>query len=169
MDTISEGGIHIKVIPDFETYGVSNWGEIYNLITERLLVQHENQYGDMSVGLRRGNEQFRRSVKILVADAFVPGKSDRFNTPVLLDGDKKNLRAENIIWRPRWLAWKYAHQFIEPQDYWFHNPVRDISTGAAYENLFHAAIMNGILCEDISLSIENDSRVWPTGQVFVYI
>lgn len=169
MDTPSSEPILVVEIPGFETYGVSNLGEVYNLITERMLVQHENQYGDMSVVLRAGNEQHRRSVKVLVADAFVPGKSARFNTPVIINGDKKDLRADNICWRPRWFAWSYSHQFKEPKGWFFDKKVREIVTGIEYDNVLIASMASCVLCDDILLSIYNETRVWPTGGYYEYV
>jgi len=169
MDIDREEEIFTSSIPDFENYLVTTEGKIINLNTGRELSMTSNQNGDFMVGLHKGGTQHTRSVKMLVAHAFVNGESPWFNTPILLNGDKSDLRAENITWRPRWFAWKYTRQFVEPQDWYFSFPVREINARDEYANVLHASVANGILCVDVVMSIHNETFVWPTGQKFEYI
>ena len=126
--------------------------------------------GELTVGLMREGTQYRRSVKVLVATAFVDGYSDIFNTPIQLDGNKSNLNDWNIRWRPRWFAWKYAHQFSEMYPSWYYRgPIFDTTYNIQYVTILEAALTNGTLCEDIRDSILNDTIVFPTGEKFVYI
>jgi hypothetical protein len=127
------------------------------------------QNGELTVGLVREGQQHRYSVKCLVAREFVEGESDIFNTPVLLDGDKNNLYYENIVWRPRWFAWKYSRQFTNPEPWYKFGPILELD-GDIYESYIVASIQNGILCEGIRESIYTYYRkpVFPTNQRFMY-
>src|SRR6476620_5649106 len=101
------------MVEGFEDYRVSNYGRVFNDYSGREMVLSPTMYGDLSVGMYRHGQQFRRSVKGLVARAFVPGEDDVFDTPILLDGDRHNLKSTNILWRPRWFALKYIRQITD--------------------------------------------------------
>lgn len=156
-------------IEGFPGYEISNHGRVYNLRNGREMVLSPTMNGDLTVGLTRGGHQYRFSVKGLVARAFVEGESDEFNTPTLLDGDKYNLYFKNIVWRPRWFAWKYTRQFSHPEGWYQQGPIYEITDGVLYESFLDASVRNGILCSDIRQSIyHGEMMVFPTGQVFVY-
>ena len=156
-------------IEDFPGYEISNHGRVYNLHRSKEMVLSPTMNGDLTVGLTRGGRQYRFSVKGLVARAFVEGESDEFNTPVLLDGDKYNLYYENIVWRPRWFAWKYARQFSHPEAWYRQGPIYEVTDGVLYATFMEAAVLNGILCSDIRRSIyHGELQVFPTGQMFMY-
>ncbi len=157
------------IIPDFPNYEISTFGRVYNLRTGRQLVLSPTQAGDLTVGLMRDYRQHRYSVKCLVARAFVDGESDIFNTPIQLDGDKNNLHVSNIVWRPRWFAWKYTRQFHDVHNWYFFGPIVDRETMVQYKNYIEAATANGLLCSDIMESIYNSKFVFPTHQQFAYI
>lgn len=158
-----------KVIDGFSGYEVSSHGRIINLKTLRDMVLSPTLQGDLTVGLVRDGHQHRYSVKGLVARAFVSGENDIFNTPILLDGDRRNLYFENIVWRPRWFAWQYTRQFTEMHDWFRRGPIVDTTTLQQYDNYLQASIENGILCSEIRDSIYNGRRVFPTRQVFDYV
>src|SRR5262245_25084412 len=92
-----------KTIEEFPRYEITNLGRVFNRDTGREMVLSHNQYGIITVSMMKdvptrigefvsnGHIQRTRSVKSLVAKAFVPGETDKFNTPILLDGDKTNL------------------------------------------------------------------------------
>lgn len=157
-----------KRIDDFPTYEITNYGRVINLRTGREMVLSPTLHGDLTVGLTRGGYQYRYSVKVLVARAFVPGESDSFNTPILLDNDKQNLYYENIVWRPRWFALRYTRQFTNTPSWYFFGPIQEVG-GPEYETYMDAAIHNGILCIDIRNSIYAEIPVFPSGQMFVYL
>jgi hypothetical protein len=159
-----------KLIEGFPNYEVSDRGEIFNVRTGREMVLSPTLNGDLTVGLTRDGHQYRYSVKGLVARAFVEGETELFNTPILLDGNKRNLTAENIVWRPRWFAWKYTRQFHEHHNWYCFGPIVDKISGEEYRNYFDAARTNGLLCEDIMYSIySEDRRTFPTFQKFAYL
>jgi hypothetical protein len=155
-----------KRIKGFENYEVTTYGEVINIHTSRVMTWSPTLLGEMTVGLVRDGHQYRRSVKRLVAHAFVSGKSDIFDTPILLDGNKTNLRADNMMWRPRWFAWKYTHQFSDPEHWYYLGPVIELDSLKTYDTCIEAAMNNGLLCIDVYLSILNERPVWPTGQDF---
>ena len=158
-----------RVIPEFPRYSVSNYGRVRNERTGRIMAESPNQFGDFSVGLTDGHGQFRRSVRLLVARAFVEGEDSKFNTAMLLDGNKRNLRADNIVWRPRWFAWEYTRQFNSDYTWYESGPIID-DYGVEYETVFSAAVTNGELCVDIYQSLyDRDRRVFPFGRQYQYM
>lgn len=158
-----------KPIPGFPNYEVTSFGRVFNVRTGREMALSPTEIGVLTVGLVYDHVQYRRSVKVLVARAFVPGESPKLNTPIQLDGNRNNLYANNIVWRPRWLAWEYARQFRDPPVWFFNGPIVDVIDGAIYDSIIEAALMTGTLCKDINLSIVNKTRVFPTGEQYVYM
>lgn len=160
------------MIEGFPNYDITNWGRVINTRTGREMVLSPTQTGELTVGLVSRNIQYRRSVKVLVARAFVPGEDEIFNTPILLDNDHSNLHWTNILWRPRWFAWHYTRQFKEVYDWYYFGPIKEIESGQLYPNIIEAAIINGLLAVDIKRMIYRQSNrtfLFPTGQIFDYI
>jgi hypothetical protein len=111
--------------------------------------------------------QRHRSVPLLVAKAFVPRMhSVAFDTPINLDGNRHNNAAWNLMWRPRWFAVKYNQQFRHPYSHPIMELIEDIATGEVSNNSFECSMQYGLLEEDLVLSIENRTYVWPTYQEF---
>ena len=152
-------------IEGFPGYAVSNFGRVINTRWNREMTHSLTQHGEHTVGLTQFNQQHRRSIKVLVAKAFVEGETDIFDTPMLLDGDRSNLDANNIVWRPRWFALMYAKQFEHEQSWWYAGPVID-SHGTVYLSLVDAAMQTGTLLRDIRDSLMNDTKVFPQGYTF---
>jgi hypothetical protein len=155
-----------KEVDRFPGYSVSNFGRIRADRSGRILSLNENQYGLLQVGLMRDGIQFHRSVPLLVATAFIPQPSGPFDTPINLDGDRRNNHVDNLMWRPRWFAIKYNQQFRHPYDNPITSPVVDLKTGEVSENSFECAKRYGFLERDLVLSILNRTYVWPTYQEF---
>lgn len=152
-------------VQDFPKYEVSFEGVIRNISTGRRMAQNPNQFGDLTVGLSRNGKQYTRSVKVIVAKAFVPGQDMKFNTAMLLDGNKNNVHSANIVWRPRWLAWEYTHQFENPRTYYDNGPIVD-RAGNEYPTILDCSMQIGSLCKDIMRSIREGTMVFPGGEVF---
>ena len=165
-DTVVEFG---KIIAGFPNYEITNRGRVFNTRTGREMVLSPTMNGDLTVGLTRDGHQHRYSVKCLVARAFVPGETEIFDTPILLDCDKHNLDMRNIVWRPRWFAWLYTHQFNDAHNWYYFGPIMELTTMTQYQNYIDAATANGLLCSSIRESIYNDKLVFPTHQSFAYI
>lgn len=155
-----------KKIRGFRDYSVSNTGLIRFDKRDRLLSQYENQYGVVCVGLMLDGVQRHRSVPLLVARAFLPGRRGPFDTPINLDGDRHNNHVENLAWRPRWFAVKYNKQFRAPYSYPIHAPVKNLSTGEVFDNSLDACKHYGLLEEDLVQSILNRTVVWPILEEF---
>lgn len=154
-------------IEEFPAYVITTYGRVFNRHTHReMVLSLSKPQGDLSVGLMRDRLQYRLSVKGLVARAFIEGGGQYFNTPVCLDNDRTNLHVSNIVWRPRWFAWRYSRQFIGMPKWYDIGPLMDVFSGEVYRDYLDAAISNGILCVDIRSSIYHNTRCFPTGQIF---
>lgn len=153
-------------IPDFPRYSVSNTGDVMNNRTEKLVKPQLTPQGVVYVPLFEDGDQHVRSVKVLVAKAFVEGETEVFDTPINKDGNKTNNHYTNLVWRPRWFAVKYSRQFLKPQLHSDVGPVYDDINGEQYLNVYEAATANGLLIRDVFRSTFSDAPVFPTWQVF---
>lgn len=159
-----------KPIPSFKGYSVSDLGRVYNDKFDRYIAISRNAHGTCHVGLNRAGRQHRRSLPLLVAEAFLDRPSGRveFDTPIHLNGDTTNNRATNLMWRPRWFALKYMRQFSDPQD-GLGSPVLELRTQERYLTAWDAALSFGLIHRDLTMSILNRTFVWPTFQEFRFI
>lgn len=156
-------------IRGFSSYSVSPMGDIRNEDTGKLLRPKTAQNGQAFVGLMRRGEQRQRSIALIVAQTFLPRPpTEYFDTPINLDGDRFNNRADNLAWRPRWFAIKYNHQFRRVYQNRIENPLRD-DEGQEYRDSFEAAVKNGLLENELVLGVLNRAPVWPTYQEFFVI
>jgi hypothetical protein len=161
MLTIAE--VH-RPIEDFPNYEVTNFGRFFNIKTGREMALSPTMNGDLTVGFTRYGKQVRFSAKGVVARTFVPGENEIFNCPILLDCDKTNLHADNIMWRPRWFAWHYHRQFTPILNWYFWGPVIDRATMEEYRDILVAATTFGLLCKDIFDSMHGGRPTFPTRQ-----
>lgn len=155
-----------RQIIEFPDYSVSDTGLIRKDEIGLIMRQTPNTRGIAIVGLRNRGVQYKRSVSVLVADAFITAaRSLEFNTPIHLDGDKFNCDVNNLAWRPRWFALEYARQFvIRPKGY--SCKVQEMKTEEVYENSWEAAITFGLLEREVVFSIMRQTYVVPTYQRF---
>lgn len=162
--------IYYEDISGFKNYQIASDGRVINIKSGRNMALTPTEHGDLTVGLMCDRKQYRRSVKVLVAEAFVEGKSDLFDTPIQLDGNPQNLRADNILWRPRWFAWRFVRQFAEPIPSWHYiGPILEVDSGMQYRSIIESSITNGTLCDEIHNSILYGSAVFPTGEYYTCI
>lgn len=157
------------VLVDFPDYSISTFGEIINNDTKRLMKQSLTPRGSVKVGLIKDGRQHSRIVKLLVARTFVYGETEIFDTPINLDGNHRNNRVDNLVWRPRWFALNYVRQFKTPNQNHNIGPVLDCDSGELYENIKAAAIENGLLIDDIFQCCVTGDRVFPTWQKFSFV
>jgi NUMOD4 motif len=157
-----------KTIDEFPTYQISNFGRVVNQDTGRLIRESITRSNVVKIGLVSGDRQYTRSVKLLVAEHFVDGRSELFDTPIHLDGDPRNNIADNIVWRPRWFAWKYTRQFAEHEPGSERGPIIDLDTNDLYLDMVEAAIRNGLLVHDVWKSIYVKQPTFPTWQNFAF-
>lgn len=155
-------------IEGFEGYRVSDLGRVRNESTGRILTVMRNQTGNHYVGLNQDGIQYRRSLPVLVARAFVPAKQPAFKALIHRDLHKGNNRADNLLWRPQWFAVKYwmqAHKGMIGSDV----PVLEIKHQELYPNTWEASLAFGLLESDLISSIINRTFTWPTFQEFRYV
>jgi hypothetical protein len=161
---------------EFPMYQINTSGEILNRKNNRRLASSINGHGIVKVGLFRDGKQHTRSVASLVANIFVYGRNENFNTVTHLDGDLSNCHVDNLMWRPKWFTYVYHRQFSDPaqreiciDQLGLIGPVYDIRDNTYYENILAAAMTNGLLIRDIfyrTTDLNNNNQVWPTGQEF---
>lgn len=154
-----------REIASFPGYSVSDTGLVRNDETDRLMAKLVNQRGIVNVGLTKNKIQYKRSLAILVAEAFVARPEFEFDTPVQLDGDRLNNRACNLIWRPRWFATRYFRQFLHKTPTIL-RPVEIIETEEVYRNSWVAATTLGVIDAEIAESVLTRNYVWPLFQHF---
>lgn len=154
-----------RPVEDFPGYSVNPLGQVRRNSTGRLLIPRYNQDSVAYVGLMRDWEQCIRSLPRLVAQAFLPSSSEIFDTPIQLDGDPTNCRADNLMWRPRDYAVKYKQQFKERYDFPIEAPIQAVN-GERFPNSWAAACRYGLLEREVVLSILNRTPAWPTYQYF---
>lgn len=153
-------------IYEFPGYIVSDRGDIRKEGNGHVVRLSSTKKGLTKVGLTKGGQQHTRSVALLVAEAYVPGRTDIFDTPIHLDGDRANCRAHNLIWRPRWFAVKYHRQFDFSE---FHNPavrIRDLDTGALFCGFAELCSRFGLLYRDVINASNKEVEIFPTRQRF---
>lgn len=155
-------------VPEFDDYSINPLGQVRkDRPRGRLVCVRVNQYGVPYVGMITNGAQCTRSLPLLVAKMFVPQPSEYFDTPINLDGDRLNCRADNLMWRPRTYAEHYVRQFKEPYSNPINAPIREVETDEEYPNSLAAACSNGLLEREVVLSILNRTVAWPTYQKFV--
>lgn len=160
------------VVQGFPNYSVSTFGRVRSDIeykngnTGRIITPSTNQRGVAYVGLMKNGMQFKRSVALMVAHAFIlTARSHTFTTPINLDGDRLNNRVENLMWRPLWFARRYFAQFNNPHAR-IPNPIVEAKTQTVYENSWDAALTYGLLDLEIYEAVLDKTYVWPTYQRF---
>lgn len=156
-------------IHDFPNYSISSYGRIINDVKEWPVRQSRTVRGSVKVGLYRDDKQHTRLVSKLVAETFVDGRTEIFDTPIHLDGDRTNNRADNLLWRPRNFAWKYSQQFEKSMTGHRVGPIREIGTSHIYENIIEVATTHGLLFKDVWRSIQMKEPTFPYKQQFEII
>lgn len=142
----------------FPGYSVSDAGSVRNDETGHLMTHLMNQSGIIHVGVTKNRIQYKRALSILVAEAFLIRPSFAFDTPIHLDGDRHNNRADNLLWRPRWFARKYYQQFQQSAPC-FTRRVQNVETEEVFDTSWQAALTLGALDRDIAFSIVSGAIV----------
>lgn len=153
-------------LDEFPDYAVSNYGEVVNIKTEMPRRTSINQQGIVKISLYQGRELITRSVAVMVAEAFVDGHTEFFNTPIHLDGDRENCRADNLMWRPRWFAVQYHRQFQAPDFHRMDVHVMEVNTGREYYSVKDACIDLGLFYQDVFRSYVQERQIPLTRQEF---
>jgi len=150
-------------------YIISNMGEVRNEKNGHVLKLSTNQFGVVRVGLMKRDENRQKTLSLtrLVAQMFVTGRGPTFNTPINLNGDRTDNRAENLMWRPRWFAVKYFAQFKDKP--LLAVEICDVETLWEYNNSREAAVKNGLLEKDVMKSVVDNDPCFPTWQRFACV
>ena len=145
-----------REIEDFDNYMVNPQGYVGNILTENLVTVWPNTRGVPTVHLNRDGMQHARSVVVLVANAFVPKPNNAaFDTPIQLDGDRRNVNAENLDWRPRWFALMYRAQCDAPSSYHRIGSVLNVDTGEVFATIRDACLKYGMLEKEVAHAVLN--------------
>lgn len=153
-------------LEEFPDYAVSNYGEIANMKTGLTRKVSINQQGIPKISLYKGPVLCTRSLSVLVAEAFVPKENEHFDTPIHLDGDRANCRADNLTWRARWFAIMFHKQFRDEKLYIDKATRVELKTGNQYETMLDVVTTLGVLREDVFHSHFNGTPVFPGGLRF---
>lgn len=155
----------------FPGYELSNEGLVRNERTGKILKLSDNGEGIVRIGLMKRDQgkQVTLSLVRLVARMFVAGRSPQFDTPIQLNGNRKDCTWTNIMWRPRWFAVKFYQQFDETKEPLFRAKIYDVETSREYLDSREAATVNGLLEKSILESVANGSPCFPTWQIFARV
>lgn len=162
-------------IPDFPGYSVSDSGLVRNENDGRILARGVNQSGLAYVCLYRRKQQYKKGLALLVADAFLNRPTyvhhrETFTTPINLDGNRLNNDVSNLMWRPRWFAFKFHAQF---HSVWCTREIEEVETERLFLGTKPIATEFGLIGTHVQVAAinftEHRSRndwVFPTGQYF---
>lgn len=164
------GGERFQDIDGFPEYQIGEYGTLAS-IYGRVITPTINRGGVAKVNMSKDGRVYTRGLALLVALAFVDPPAgypaDVFNTPINLNGDRTDCRAENLLWRPRWHAIQFHRQFFN--DYFFRKfdiPVLELKTNVVYENFHDPCTEYGLLYHDIAKSWVEEVYTFPTGHQF---
>jgi hypothetical protein len=163
-----------KTIRDYPAYEVSNMGFVRRIGSNRVLQPKKAKGNSWFVKLSIDGDQVSKTIKILVAEAFVPKpqhyQGELFDTPVQRVMNTDDLRAEKIVWRPRWFAVKFRRD-LRPSahPYYFDVPVRNINTGKRHASILTASLEDCVLMEDVYRSCLEERRVFPEWHRYEFI
>lgn len=154
-------------LDEFPDYYVSDKGQVMNELTGRVLKLSVNQRGRVMAGPMKDGAQYRRSVDLLVACAFLdPPPSKAFGSVIHLDGSYTNNEATNLMWRPRWFRVAYHKQFYTNSLLRINRPIYCVDTDEVFPNSRECSIKYGLLESEIVMSLTNREGVWPYGFEF---
>lgn len=133
-------------IQDFPDYEVHEDGRIYSLCSETFVTPQMNRSRVLNVVITRDGEKYCRSIAVLVATAFIEPPDHRCNTVIHLDGDRGNVHASNLAWRPRPFAIAYHKQFDhQPYRYRLNEPLIIHETMEEFPDSWELAKAYGLL------------------------
>lgn len=160
-------------IREFPRYSISDQGRARHDESDRIMAVMKNKGGVALVFLSRDGRQYSRGLARLVAEHFLPhNTNEQFDTPLHLDGDRMNNAVKNLVWRPRWYAFKYQQQFEEYRPPFVDCPLIETTTQMVFANSWDATTFLGVLERDIAKSFHKYQGggeiepAWPTAYYF---
>lgn len=172
-------------LEEYEGYAVNSFGEVRNITHNRTMRTQVNQNGSRFVSIRDrvAKRYVTVTIGVLVASAFVPGRTATENTVLYLDGDRSNHHASNLMWAARWHAMAYHREIVGAKDVSGKKIQDDL--GRVYDDIVAAAKASGALPSAIDYAVRyNDytaknaeeypdmdtvrfsHKVWPSGRIF---
>lgn len=146
-------------LEEFPDYAVSDLGDVVNIKTGMPRRTSLNQQGIVKISLYQGRELITRSVAVMIAEAFCDGQTEFFNTPIHLDGDRENCRADNLMWRPRWFAVQYHRQFESEEFHKMNVHIEELTTGKEYFSAKEACMDLGLYYNDVYRSYVHSTQI----------
>jgi hypothetical protein len=137
-----------------------------NIQRDLILRTSINAQGIEKVGLVADRIQQTRSVAVLVAESFVDNDRPAFNTPIHLNGDRRDCRAANLVWRPRWFAVRFHRQFFREDFYLTLPRLICLDTEEVFNGKREASVKYGLIGNDLLQCAINEARVFPTNQSY---
>lgn len=156
-------------LDEFPDYAVSDLGHVHNIKTGMPRKTSVNQQGIVKISMYQGRELITRSVAVMVAEAFCDGRNDLFNTPIHLDGDRENCRADNLMWRPRWFAVQYHRQFQSPEFHASNVHIVDVDSGREYYSVKECCMTLGLYYNDVYRSYVHGRQIPMTRHEFALV
>lgn len=165
-----------KPIDGFEDYMISDEGRVYNNRAGIVMALSRTMQGDLKVTLVSKGERVTRSIRVLVAEAFIdnphPVMDDNFmafDTVIVLDGNKDHIWHTNLAWRPYWFAYEYHQQFHKnhPDEYWTRQ-VYNVNLNRVYNSMFECATHEGLLLDDLHKAILTESPAFPSNNLYIW-
>jgi len=154
-------------VEDFPLYEVSDLGRVRNKDTEFVLKPLSNGRDSLVVILRRDNRGHTRSIRRLVALAFL-GEPYGSEVALPIDGDYNNNAADNLVYKPMWFAQRAKKQHRR-RDPIRHQQVRVIETGDIYANTLACAEALGLLEDYVLLAARKAGTVRFGGLSFEFV
>jgi NUMOD4 motif len=163
-----------KVIEDIPSYEVSNQGHVRRVGRTEPLSMKRAKGDALFVTMVHKGERYSRSVKVLVANAFVPipegWDPDIFDTPIQCTMNTDIINADIIKWRPRWFAIKYRKQYREElHPNYTELPVVNLDTRNEHASILSASLRDGVLMFDIFRSAGEGYKVFPLGYHYEFL
>lgn len=158
-------------IPGFPEYQVSPTGDVLNLRTGKFMALSKTMQGDLKVTIVNEEERVTRSIRVLVAEAYVdpPESGTPSDTVIVLNNNKTDIRPDNLAWRPEWFAQRYARQFkASYPDYYYNRPILNEKTNVRYSSILECCMKEGLLFDDVSRSCKVGGRIFPSGASYQF-
>lgn len=161
-------------IPEFPDYEISDHGNVFSKRNNQPIALSWNGRGSVKVNFSKEGVIHTRSVRVMVAQAFVEQPTDlessRHDLEVInIDGDQENNHYENLAWRPHWFAWKYTRQFHESPPAEYKVYLLNTQTGVVYDSVMEAGVADAVIWEYVYGSAINGRPVYPTGAIYEFV
>lgn len=153
---------------EFPDYDINPYGEVVSKKSGRSIPTRINRQDVVMITLTDENgEQKTRSLAKLVAECYRPKLFENWDTVIFLDGDRHNVRADNLQFRSRPYA-IYYHEVINRPRPIFYRYLVCTTTGEVFDDYLEPAMKYGINPIAISNNLMSTDHpgVYPWGLQF---